>query len=313
MKTVQNDMYTYEGITDEANEPNGFGSLYLNNDVRSLVYVGEWSHGNRHGHGNQHDRQHRITHTGTFEHNALVKGTYNVYTPNKKMRYDGDFIGGSIVRGKMYMDDELYYEGTFENELPSGIGVLYWGNGNIRYKGELKALSRQGKGESYFSSGQLEYFGDFQNDCKHGIGTYYDFDGKTIAYIGGFYRNDFHGQGTKYNKDGSVSEQGRFSFGMCMDKKPVINLPVTNYTDIVKKEQSISNASMDIPTTSLFDVNTRTNYFSNDFPNNRLFEHRRYETYQPTYYERQPIYVECNCKYSDDSIFVCAAKNHKPD
>ena len=44
-----------------------------------------------------------------------------------------------------------YFKGTLKNDIPSGKGILYYNNGDIKYDGDFVKGKKQGLGKYYFS------------------------------------------------------------------------------------------------------------------------------------------------------------------
>ena len=140
-----------------------------------------------------------------------------------------------------------YFKGALKNDVPSGKGILYYKNGDIKYDGEFVKGKKQGLGKYYFSDYNWYvwedgkkfyflkgdyYFGQFLNDSMHGKGIIYLSNG-TIKYDGDFENNKFngvgkyyfdkggyyigqlkddmqHGKGKMYDKNGNIWLEGEF-------------------------------------------------------------------------------------------------------
>lgn len=91
--------------------------------------------------------------------------------------------------GKFYLNNELKYEGNFNNSQYQGRGVLYE-NGIKIYEGDFENNLYWGNGSSFYESTEnIEYEGEWVNGCKHGQGTLYSDSGE-IVYSGLFHNNE---------------------------------------------------------------------------------------------------------------------------
>jgi hypothetical protein len=103
------------------------------------------------------------------------------------------------------------YEGEFVNGLMHGLGVLYKENGDI-YKGEWRNDVKKGKGE-YICFEKWIYTGEWANDRFHGYGRI-EFlgDRRGESYDGQWENGLKHGQGIEYV--GSERFEGEFEKGL---------------------------------------------------------------------------------------------------
>jgi len=76
------------------------------------------------------------------------------------------------------------FEGTFEDDIISGVGIATFSNGNI-YNGEFQKGKIEGVGVLTTKDGK--YDGEWHNERMHGKGTYYYVDGDSYS---GDWRND---------------------------------------------------------------------------------------------------------------------------
>ncbi|NRB63647.1 MAG: caspase family protein [Saprospiraceae bacterium] len=173
------------------------------------------------------------------------------------------------------------YEGDFENGNITGLGVLYYPNGDT-YIGNWRNQVRQGKGRFRFASGN-EYLGEFDRNLMQGYGvmTYANgnrYEGQwkanlpfgkgtyTLAtggkYVGYFVNGRFEGQGTMYYGDGSyyqgewknnerhgegalVMTSGLRKTGWWQEDELVESSPV-----LTREERELANAKDDLFTKS---------------------------------------------------------------
>ena len=80
--------------------------------TEDIVYIGELKNGERHGQG------------------VIVIGG--------KLYFVGKFKEGEYIKGKLYDDGTLLYDGEFKYEKYHGDGILYNSDGTVMYKGEFK-------------------------------------------------------------------------------------------------------------------------------------------------------------------------------
>lgn len=85
-------------------------------------------------------------------------GMYCVYIGKLQA---GHWVGDA----KWFTKGYLAYEGELDSDnLPNGKGIVYYENGKIRYKGELKAGKFDGKGTLYKKNGDVDYDGNWKNN-----------------------------------------------------------------------------------------------------------------------------------------------------
>ena len=91
--------------------------------------------------------------------------------------------------GKLYQNNQLKYDGYFNNGKYQGSGILY-DNGLKVYEGNFENDVFWGSGKSYYDTTEnIEYDGEWVNGSKHGQGTLYSDSGE-IVYSGTFYNNE---------------------------------------------------------------------------------------------------------------------------
>ena len=189
------------------------GPARIENDMGTVIYVGDVSSGQLTGSAVQYDTEGQLVYSGEF-----LNAAYNGY-------------------GSLYVDGVLRYEGDFSENLYSGEGRLYDETGALIYQGEFSQGVRSGRGMEYRSDTHtLLYYGDFVNDAWEGSGVVYEEDGTTVRYrgslVGGVYEGEgsyyengvlvdhgqfsqrlYEGTGTLYDEQGNVLYQGEFSRG----------------------------------------------------------------------------------------------------
>ena len=91
--------------------------------------------------------------------------------------------------GKLFRNNQLIYNGNFNNSKFQGSGILYH-NGLKVYEGEFENDVFWGSGISYYETTEnIEYDGEWVNGSKHGHGTLYSDSGE-IVYSGTFHNNE---------------------------------------------------------------------------------------------------------------------------
>lgn len=115
-------------------------------------------------------------------------------------RYEGDFVDGRITGlGVLYYPNGDTYIGNWQNQVRHGKGRFRFASGN-EYLGMFDRNVMQGYGVMTYANGNT-YEGEWHANMPNGKGTY------TLArggkYVGYFVDGKFEGQGTMYYGDGS--------------------------------------------------------------------------------------------------------------
>ena len=140
--------------------------------------------------------------------NNYVQGNGKYTFPN------GDYYIGDLKNGlpdgkgiRYTPDGKIRYQGDFVNGCSQGIGKLIWENGEY-YEGAYVNNKRHGKGKVFYSNGKVKYDGDFANDKYDGYGQYIWENGD--YYIGYWSNGLRHGKGAIYLANGYLNFQGEF-------------------------------------------------------------------------------------------------------
>ena len=80
---------------------------------------------------------------------------------------------GKYINGKYIYEDNSFYEGEFQNNMPNGEGKLYDKNGKIFYEGEFIKGKIEGKGKLIYDSHPYMIC-QFKNGSINGKGKVYD-------------------------------------------------------------------------------------------------------------------------------------------
>ena len=99
-------------------------------------------------------------------------------------------------------ENDIRYEGDLDEEGPSGVGKMFYPNGDT-YEGDVLGGMENGKGKYNFADGS-HYVGDFVDSEFSGDGILTYPDG--TIYKGEFENGEFHGFGTYTDSDGEIFE-----------------------------------------------------------------------------------------------------------
>ncbi len=158
----------YKGTFDERGLLQGDGSCYIDQSI----YNGSFLNGLAHGSGRK-----------TFPSGII---------------YEGTFEQGVAVHAKVVCSREGSYEGTLQNWLFHGQGVLK--NANYTYSGEFYEGVMHGKGTMQFTD-KKRYEGEFKGGCMHGgVMTYPNCN----SYQGEYFNFQASGQGSMVFANGDV-------------------------------------------------------------------------------------------------------------
>lgn len=130
----------------------------------------------------------------------FVSDTVKIKAESGYIAYYGEVKNGMANgRGTLYTKDgEIRYEGMFQDNEYSDIGILY--NENSVYQGEFEKNQYEGEGILYDLNGCKEYEGEFHNGAKSGKGMLYDQN--QVVFTGNFQKDkiiyqDFLGKTAK--------------------------------------------------------------------------------------------------------------------
>lgn len=158
-----------------------------------------------------------VIYKGQWSKNCKICGLGMMYLPKDKILLEGFFIKHSLIYGRVYINEESYYEGDlyqntfngygkfikedseydgyFLNGYKNGKGTLNYKN-KIIYDGEFNNDLFEGHGYIKWVNLQIEYIGEFKSSMLHGEGELTTLRGN--KYIGTFQGNEFNGQGIFY-------------------------------------------------------------------------------------------------------------------
>ena len=147
-------------------------------------YVGEILNGKPHGHG---------------------KMSYNANDSKKRVSFDGEWLSGVRVKGKLVWKDGMWFDGEMNEKGRNGYGTMLYSDGT-KYAGNWVDDKPNGYGVKYDSNGKVVYKGMFKNGKYNGLGTCYLSDGG--KYEGSFKSGMVHGFGVVYNANGEKTYMG---------------------------------------------------------------------------------------------------------
>ena len=137
-----------------------------------------------------------------MKHILIILSILSLSSPLFGDKHKGEILykwktsSGEVWMGFGDKDTHPNYNGQVENGEPSGLGVIYYPNGNM-YIGEWKDGKRNGQGTLTLADGG-KYVGEFWNG-KVWTGTRTDKNGKII---GKFYLGSESYEGSHINKRG---------------------------------------------------------------------------------------------------------------
>ena len=123
-------------------EYDGKGILYIN-DSYEIYFEGIFKFG-KYEEGKLYDLKGKIIYQGKFKGGKPIKGkNIKIYDLNKNLIYHGEFKDGKYSGfSKIYKNNNLYFEGNFENDEIKGKGVKYYKNGNKHIEGNFVIKNR---------------------------------------------------------------------------------------------------------------------------------------------------------------------------
>ena len=129
-------------------------------------------------------------------------------------------VSGANRDAKLYLGDELVYEGQWSGGGMNGAGILYR-NGKVIYKGGLSNNLPDGPG-TFYDIGNERYEGLFKHGRPNGKGKLYT--GDTLFYEGDWKEGRMSGNGKLYGAEGKALFEGtfdgglRYGYGVLFDK-----------------------------------------------------------------------------------------------
>jgi hypothetical protein len=164
-------------ISIQTGKPHGRGRMvYTSPDKGNTVsYEGEWKQGQWHGKGKV-IKKNGDTYTGSFSEDQ-IHGFGEYAHKGSKRIFQGRFVMGHRIEGKMKYSDGSVYEGPWYDGKRQGIGTYHFSDGSL-FKGEFAGDRMTGHGKLVWPDGS-HYVGEFRKGRRHGNGTEYDKRGRT--------------------------------------------------------------------------------------------------------------------------------------
>ena len=144
---------------------------------KNLLYTGKVLNKKRHGYGVEY-KHHCVVYSGEW-FNDLKDGIGTEFTLDGEMKFHGRFANGERVKGKIYHNTTVVYNGEILNNKYHGFGKLY---SDVLYEGNFKNGLYHGSGTITDRTGIFE--GEFFKDQKHGKYRFIDMKGNITT---GFY------------------------------------------------------------------------------------------------------------------------------
>ncbi|WP_442600976.1 stalk domain-containing protein [Paenibacillus sp. KN14-4R] len=187
--------------------PNGDGKIVYEDGSYALVHMQK---GKREGLVKSYNANQVLMHEVQYK-NDRIDGQGTNYSDDG-YKYVGYFKqDGSLTgQGKIFLKDELIYEGNFEDGYSNGIGKIYH-TGKLTYEGDFYRDQPFGWGTSYDTQGKVRYVGELVNNYFIGQGTSYMTNGD--VYTGEHYMGLPDGKGVLKNAEGKVLQEGDFFAG----------------------------------------------------------------------------------------------------
>lgn len=184
----------YKGFAKNG-KPDGLGQM---NYTNGSTYKGYWKDGKWSKEGLYINQLDSIF---AFWENGKANGDVVYRTPS--MFFEGTFIDNSPVGiGNLTTEDGSFFSGTWVDGKRCGMGEMLFSNGD-KYSGEWDNNMFNGYGEYGYAQSKDQYQGDWKNGLQNGDGTY-----KCLAfsYQGEWEKGWMEGEGTLVFKNGDKYE-----------------------------------------------------------------------------------------------------------
>jgi|GEM_PF-2822815 len=176
MYDVNNPASYYEGDFQN-NRFHGEGKLVYDDGA---YHIGSFANGMREGSGKVYTKDGKLVFEGTFKNDGRNGNGWGLYGDGYKyegmyandqfhgqgklfyqgqLTYSGEWNNGFKARGKTYINNVLFYEGTYLDDKPHGYGTFYDDHGNAAYRGQVNNWSKTGIGMIYYDNGDI-YVGE---------------------------------------------------------------------------------------------------------------------------------------------------------
>lgn len=118
-------------------------SLTFGDNQRQGTYTGEVEKDVPNGNGEfktKNSQGYDLVLKGTFKDGFIEKGTSTITLPDATpQKFEGTFEKNFPLKGTIHRGNNLFYEGSFKNGLPSGQGKLYNPDGSVQYEGNFES------------------------------------------------------------------------------------------------------------------------------------------------------------------------------
>jgi antitoxin component YwqK of YwqJK toxin-antitoxin module len=164
---------------------------------------------------------------GYFHQGSLVLGTlYEMQCDKPRIVYTGFLYKGKRHGGlgvSYYPDGSVCYKGPWVMDEQHGQGRTFWKNGSLQYSGQFRHGRKEGVGTQVWATGTYE--GEWSNDMPHGNGCilFYAEPPLTasgskplacIEYQGEWSDDLLNGPGKRFAKNGTLRYEGQFVCGL---------------------------------------------------------------------------------------------------
>ena len=169
------------------------------------IFEGQYLNGKRNGKGKEYNEEEEVTFEGEYLYGHKLKG--KVYI-KEKLEYEGDFLYERKWNGKGY---DIF--GYIIYELNNGNGRIkeYYYNGVPSFEGELLDGKKNGKGKEYDFNGELLFSGEYLNGIRNGKGE--EYDNRVLIFEGEYLNGIKNGKGKEFNEYGKLIFEGEYLNG----------------------------------------------------------------------------------------------------
>ena len=140
--------------------------------------------------------------------NGEKSGKGKEYYDNGKLFFEGEYLYGFKLKGKLYLKDHLEYEGEYLYDKKWN-GKGYDKNGKITYE----LIKGNGKVKEYNRKGLLEFDGEYLNGKRNGKGKEYDLYTGLLFFEGEYLNGQKNGKGKEFWEDGNLLFEGEYLNG----------------------------------------------------------------------------------------------------
>jgi hypothetical protein len=187
---VQNTVFAEDVVYDQESEFASYSGQVLNGQKHGYGIL-KWKSGQMYMGQFKSDKRSGLGKLADVQGKLIYEGSF-----------DNDVFSGS---GILTSEDGSVYKGDFAVGLKEGMGVQTWPNGE-KYVGEWHQNKKNGFGTVFFaksdSINRLYYTGNFINDEKNGNGFFEWKDG--AFYKGGFKNGIRHDIGLEFFSNGEI-------------------------------------------------------------------------------------------------------------